>query len=110
MKHKGKDKYRKPQAYPSYHSPESARGDRLYSVKRFQDDTRFMAIFEVLRPFDGYPYPGELYRRYLTEAEYEALKQLQKARCVRISRYYRIIEGHIIPLHTKREKRRKRRH
>lgn len=75
------------------------------SVKRFQDETRYMLIYEVLCPFDETLQEGELYRVFLTEPEYNLMRKAQSAGLLRIARTARIVEGHIIPLNKKRNPR-----
>ena len=66
------------------------------AVERFQDNTRWMIEFSVLRPSTAYGSPGEEMRLFLTEDGYQAALQSQQRREIKIKRYARVIEGHIL--------------
>ena len=68
----------------------------LIAVERFWDDTRWMIEFSVLRPSTAYGSPGEEMRLFLTEDGYQAALQSQQRREIKIKRYARVIEGHIL--------------
>ena len=97
--------FRKPPAFPIRKLPERTHGDQIWSVKRFQSANRYMVVFEILKPFDGYPCPGEYFCKYLTETEYAALRRTVKAGFVRIRDVYHVIEGNLVPVNKKRNPR-----
>ena len=68
----------------------------ILAVERFWDDTRWMIEFSVLRPSAAYGSPGEEMRLFLTEDGYQAALQSQQRREIKIKRYARVIEGHIL--------------
>lgn len=82
-------------AYEGYFSP---RAERTQHSCRgaFQDNTRWMIEFSVLRPSTAYGSPGEEMRLFLTEDGYQAALQSQQRREIKIKRYARVIEGHIL--------------
>jgi hypothetical protein len=55
-----------------------------------------MIEFSVLRPSTAYGSPGEEMRLFLTEDGYQAALQSQQRREIKIKRYARVIEGHIL--------------
>ena len=65
-------------------------------LERFWDNTRWMIEFSVLRPSTAYGSPGEEMRLFLTEDGYQAALQSQQCREIKIKRYARVIEGHIL--------------
>ena len=65
-------------------------------LERFWDNTRWMIEFSVLRPSTAYGSPGEEMRLFLTEDGYQAALQSQQRREIKIKRYARVIEGHIL--------------
>lgn len=73
-------------------SARELRGHNILAVERFQDNTRWMIEFSVLRPSTAYGSPGEV----LTEDGYQAALQSQQRREIKIKRYARVIEGHIL--------------
>ena len=70
------------------------KGHDILAVERFQDKTRWMIEFSVCKP--GYGEPGDDMRLFLTEEEYQAALLSQDRREIKIRRYARIIEGHIL--------------
>ena len=68
----------------------------ILAVERFWDNTRWMIEFSVLRPSTAYGSPGEEMRLFLTEDGYQAALQSQQRREIKIKRYARVIEGHIL--------------
>ena len=76
-----------------------------FGVERFWDNTRWMIEFSVLRTSTAYGSPGEEMRLFLTEDGYQAALQSQQRREIKIKRYARLIEGHILDF--KPEKRRR---
>ena len=72
--------------------------------KRFGDNTRWMIEFSVLRPSTAYGSPGDEMRLFLTEDGYQAALQSQQRREIKIKRYARVIEGHVLDVKKKRRK------
>ena len=64
-------------------------------MERFQDNTRWMIEFSVQRPC-SYGSPGDEMRLFLTEDGYQAALVSQKRREIKIKRYARVIEGHVL--------------
>lgn len=83
------------------------KGDNILSVKRFQDATRYMIEFSVRKPDTPYGQPDDETRLFLTEGEYQKALTSQQRREIKIKRYARIVEGHIILLNPKIEAHRK---
>ena len=77
-------------------SARELKGHNILAVERFWDDTRWMIEFSVLRPSAAYGSPGEEMRLFLTEDGYQAALQSQQRREIKIKRYARVIEGHIL--------------
>ena len=77
-------------------SARELKGHNILAVERFWDDTRWMIEFSVLRPSTAYGSPGEEIRLFLTEDRYQAALQSQQRREIKIKRYARVIEGHIL--------------
>lgn len=71
------------------------KGHSILAVERFQDSTSWMIEFSVLRPCT-YGSPGDETRLFLTEDSYRAALLSQQRREIKIKRYARIIEGHIL--------------
>ena len=74
---------------------EEMKGHNILAVERFQDSTRWMIEFSVLRPC-SYGSPGDEMRLFLTEDGYQAALVSQKRREIKIKRYARVIEGHVL--------------
>ncbi len=74
-------------------SARELKGHNILAVERFQDNTRWMIEFSVLRPSTAYGSPGEEIRLFLTEDGYQAALQSQQRREIKIKRYARVIEG-----------------
>ena len=68
----------------------------ILAVERFWDNTRWMIEFSVLRPSTAYGRPGDEMRLFLTEDGYQSALQSQQRREIKIKRYARVIEGHIL--------------
>ncbi len=79
-------------------------GDRLLSVKRYQDDTRHMIEFLTMAncPMGR---SGQYLRRFLTEDGYAQAQELQRQGCIRIRKHFHVIEGHILPDKPKKRRR-----
>lgn len=67
----------------------------ILAVERFQDNTSRMIEFSVLRSC-AYGSPGDEMRLFLTEDGYQAALLSQQRREIKIKRYARVIEGHIL--------------
>ena len=81
-------------AYEGYFSRE-LKGHNILAVERFQDNTRWMIEFSVQRP-SFYGSPGDEMRLFLSEDGYQAALLSQQRREIKIKRYARVIEGHIL--------------
>jgi len=70
----------------------------LWDIKRFQDDTGYMAEFIRFYHPDDTPCepPYGSTRQFLTEAEYRELLRLEECGEIRIVRLSKVIEGHIV--------------
>ena len=73
-------------------SARELKGHNILAVERFWDNTRWMIEFSVLRPSTAYGSPGDEMRLFLTEAALQS----QQRREIKIKRYARVIEGHIL--------------
>ena len=69
-------------------SARELKGHNILAVERFQDNTRRMIEFSVLRSC-AYGSPGDEMRLFLTEDGYQAALLSQQ-------HYARVIEGHIL--------------
>ena len=76
-------------------SARELKGHNILAVERFQDNTRWMIEFAVLRPC-SYGSPGDETRLFLTEDEYQAALASQRDREIKIQRYAHVIEGHVL--------------
>ena len=85
-------------------SARELKGHNILAVERFQDNTRWMIEFSVLRPSTAYGRPGDEMRLFLTEDGYQAALQSQQRREIKIKRYARVIEGHVLDVKKKRRK------
>lgn len=77
-------------------SARELKGHSILVVERFQDSTRWMIEFSVLSQRTAYGSSGDEMRLFLTEDGYQAAIQSQQRREIKIKRYARIIEGHIL--------------
>ena len=77
-------------------SARELKGHNILTVERFGDHTRWMIEFSVLRPRTTYGDPGDEMRLFLTEDGYQAALLSQKRREIKIKRYARVIEGHVL--------------
>ena len=80
------------------------KGHNILAVERFQDKTRWMVEFSVLRPRTAYGAPGDETRLFLDEDGYQAVLASQKRRDIKIKRYARVIEGHILDFKPKKKR------
>ena len=76
-------------------SARELRGHNILAVERFQDNTRWMIEFSVLRSC-AYGSPGDEMWLFLTEDGYQTALQSQQRWEIKIKRYARVIEGHIL--------------
>ena len=76
-------------------SARELKGHNILAVERFWDNTRRMIEFSVLRSC-AYGSPGDEMRLFLTEEDYRKALQSQHRNEIKIKRYARIIEGHIL--------------
>ncbi len=76
-------------------SARELKGHNILAVERFQDSTHWMIEFMVWRSC-SFGSPGEEVRLFLTEDRYQAALLSQKRREIKIKRYARVIEGHIL--------------
>ena len=81
------------------------KGHNILAVERFQDSTRWMIEFSVRSPRTAYGSPGDEMRLFLTEDGYQAALLSQQRREIKIKRYARIIEGHILDFKPKKHRR-----
>lgn len=72
------------------------KGHSILAVERFRDETRWMIEFSVRKPESTYGVPGDEMRLFLTEEDYRKALQSQRRNEIKIKRYARIIEGHIL--------------
>lgn len=78
-------------------------GHDLLAVERFRDDTRHMAVYLVIKDCP-HGREGQYIRRFLTEDGYAKLLDSQRNGDIRIYKYAKIIEGHIIPAKPKKRR------
>ncbi len=78
-------------------------GHDILAVERFQDGTRHMAEFLVLKDC-SLGRKDQYVRRFLSEDSYAQVLAAQREGSIRIYKYAFVIEGHIIP--GKKKKRR----
>ena len=85
-------------------SARELKGHNILAVERFRDNTRWMIEFSVLRP-GSYGSPGDEVRLFLAEDGYQAALLCQQRRDIKIKRYARVIEGHILDFKPKKHRR-----
>lgn len=86
-------------------SARELKGHNILAVERFRDETRWMIEFSVRSPRATYGSPGDEMRLFLTENGYQAALLSQRRREIKIKRYARIIEGHILDFKPKKHHR-----
>ena len=86
-------------------SARELKGHNILAVERFQDSTRWMIEFSVLRPSTAYGSPGDEMRLFLTAAGYTAALQRQQRWEIMIKRYARVTEGHILDIKQRKSRR-----
>ena len=87
-------------------SARELKGHNILAVERFQDSTHWMIEFAVRQPHTPYGSPGDEVRLFLTEDGYQAALLSQQRRDIKIKRYARVIEGHILDFKPKKKRRR----
>lgn len=83
-------------------SARELKGHNILAVERFQDSTRHMVEFVIRKNHTPYGCPGDEVRLFLDEPGYCRALERQKRGEIKIKRYARIIEGHILPLDKKK--------
>ena len=85
-------------------SARELKGHNILAVERFEDSTRWMIEFVVLHPCSAYGSRGDEMRLFLAEDSYQNALQDQQRREIKIKRYARVIEGHVLDVKKKRRK------
>ena len=80
------------------------KGHNILAVERFQDNTRWMLEFSVQHTRTAYGSPGDEMRLFLTEDGYQAALASQQRREIKIKRYARVVEGHILDFKPKKKR------
>lgn len=80
------------------------KGHNILAVERFRDNTRWMLEFSVQHPRTAYGSPGDEMRLFLTEDGYQAALASQQRREIKIKRYARVVEGHILDFKPKKKR------
>lgn len=80
------------------------KGHNILAVERFQDSTRHMIEFVVRKSENPYGSPGDEIRLFLDDAGYRNALECQERKEIKIKRYARIIEGHILMQDKKSKK------
>ena len=80
------------------------KGHNILAVERFQDNTRWMLEFSVQYPRTAYGSPGDEMRLFLPEDGYQAALASQQRREIKIKRYARVVEGHILDFKPKKKR------
>ena len=84
-------------------SARELKGHNILAVERFRDSTSWMIEFSVRRP-SAYGSPGDEMRLFLTEDGYQAALLSQQRREIKIKRYARVVEGHILDFKPKKKR------
>ncbi|MBS5002614.1 DUF5720 family protein [Holdemania filiformis] len=85
-------------------SARELKGHNILAVERFWDSTRWMIEFRVQHPHAAYGSPGDEMRLFLTEDGYQAALASQQRREIKIKRYARVVEGHILDFKPKKKR------
>ena len=85
-------------------SARELKGHNILAVERFQDSTRWMIEFSVLRS-GSYGSPGDEMRLFLTEDGYRQALDAQRSQQIKIKRHAHVVEGHIIDFKPKKKRR-----
>ena len=80
------------------------KGHNILAVERFQDNTRWMLEIPGQHPRTAYGSPGAEMRLFLTEGGYQAALASQQRREIKIKRYARVVEGHILDFKPKKKR------
>lgn len=78
-------------------SAKELKGHNILDVARFQDDTRWMIEYLDHRT-------GDEFRVFLTDKLYAAMLERHKNHEIKIKRYARVIEGHILDFKPKKHR------
>ena len=81
------------------------KGHNILALERFRDTTRYMIEFLVKQP-TPYGEPGDEVRLFLTEAEYRRALAYQSSQYIKIKRFARVVEGHIVYENAKKRRKR----
>ena len=85
-------------------SARELKGHNILAVERFQDNTRRMIEFSVLRSC-AYGSPGDEVRLFLTEDGYRQALDAQRSQQIKIKRYAHVVEGHILDFKPRKKRR-----
>ena len=85
-------------------SARELKGHNILAVERFWDNTRWKIEFRVQQPHAAYGSPGDEIRLFLTEDGYQAALASQQRREIKIKRYARVVEGHILDFKPKKKR------
>lgn len=85
-------------------SARELKGHNILAVERFWDNTRWMIEFRIQHPHAAYGSPGDEMRLFLTEDGYQAALASQQRREIKIKRYARVVEGHILDFKPKKKR------
>ena len=79
-------------------SARELKGHNILAVERFDDSTRWMIEFLDHQT-------GDEMRLFLTDEAYQTALARQKRREIKIKRYARVVEGHILDFKPKKHRR-----
>lgn len=85
-------------------SARELKGHNILAVERFGDNTRWMLEFSVQHPRTAYGRQGDEMRLFLTEDGYQAALASQQRKEIKIKRYARVVEGHILDFKPKKKR------
>ena len=85
-------------------SARELKGHNILAVERFWDNTRWMIEFRVQHPHAAYGSPGDEMRLFLTEDGYQVALASPQRREIKIKRYARVVEGHILDFKPKKKR------
>ncbi len=85
-------------------SARELKGHNILAVERFWDSTRWMIEFRIQHLHAAYGSPGDEMRLFLTEDGYQAALASQQRREIKIKRYARVVEGHILDFKPKKKR------
>ena len=78
-------------------SARELKGHNILAVERFGDSTRWMIEFQDHQT-------GDEMRLFLTDEAYQTALERQKRREIKIKRYARVVEGHILDFKPKKHR------